>query len=86
MEKMLYTTSDIGRQRRTAVEIFKIEDDFLDNSRVTMLLAKYRLVFGETLEETIEMNNKEVMSSEATTEMIPGITGKIAGQGFKDLS
>jgi actin-like ATPase involved in cell morphogenesis len=83
---MLFTISDTGHQRRTVAETFKIEGDFLGNSRVTMLLAKYRLVFGETTEETIEMNIKEVMSSEATTEMILEITGKIAGQGFRDLS
>jgi actin-like ATPase involved in cell morphogenesis len=83
---MLFTISDTGHQRWTVAETFKIEGDFLGSSRFTMLLAKYRLVFGETTEETIEMNIKEVMSSEATTEMILEITGKIAGQGFKDLS
>jgi hypothetical protein len=86
MEKMLFTISGTGHQRRTVVEIFKIDDDFLDNSRVTMLLAKSRLGFEEALEEAIEMNIKGVASSEATTEMIPEITGKIVGQGSRDLS
>jgi hypothetical protein len=82
---MLFTISDTGHQKRTVVGTFKIKDDFLDNSRVTMLLAKYRLDFGETLEETVEMNIKGVTSSEATIEMILGTTGKIVDQGFRDL-
>lgn len=81
---MLFTISDIGHQRRTAVKIFKIDDDFLGSSRVMMLLAKYRLVFEETLEETIEMNIKGVASSEATIEMTPVTTDKIVDQGYKD--
>ena len=85
MEKMLSTISDIGHRRRTVVEIFKINDDFLGNSRVMMLLTKYRLVFGEALEETIEMNIKGVTSSEATIEMTIGITDKIVDQDFRDL-
>ena len=85
MVKMRYITNDIGPQRRTAVEIFKIDDDFVDNFRVTMPLAKYRLGFGETMEETIEMIIKGIMHSKATIAMTLGITGKIAGQGFKDL-
>ena len=71
MEKMLSTISDIGHRRRTEVEIFKIDDDFLGNSRVMMLLTKYQLVFGGALEETIEMNIKGVTISEATIEMTP---------------
>jgi hypothetical protein len=86
MERMLFTISDIGRQRKTAVEIFKIDDVFLDSSRVTMLLAKSRLVFEETVEEAIETTIKEATSSVATIEMIPEITGKIVDQGFRDLS
>jgi hypothetical protein len=82
---MLFIISGTGHRKRTVDEIFKIEDGFLDNSRVMMLLAKYRLVFGETLEETIEMNIKGVMSSEATVEMTLETTGKIVGQGFRDL-
>jgi hypothetical protein len=85
MEKMLSTISDTGHRRRTAVEIFKIDDDSLGNSRVMMLLIKYRLAFGEALEETIEMNIKGVTSSEATIEMTLGITDKIVDQGFRDL-
>ena len=84
MEKMLFTIRDIGHQRRTVVEIFKIDGVFLGSSRVMMLLAKYRLVFEEALEETIEMNIKGVVSSEATIEMTPGITGKIVDQGSRD--
>ena len=84
MEKTLFIISDIGHQRRTVVEIFKIDDAFLDSSRVTMLLAKYRLVFEETVEEAIEMTIKEAMSNEATIEMIPEITGKIVDQGSRD--
>jgi hypothetical protein len=84
MERTLFIISDIGHQRRTVVEIFKIDDVFLDSSRVTMLLAKYRLVFEETVEEAIEMTIKEAMSNEATIEMIPDITGKIMDQGSRD--
>ena len=82
---MLFIISGTGHRKRTVAEIFKIEDGFLDNSRTTMLLAKYRLVFGETLEETIEMNIKGVTNSEATIEMTLETTGKIVDQGFKDL-
>ena len=81
---MLFTTSGTGHQRRTVVEIFKIDDVFLDSSRVMMLLAKYRLVFEETVEEAIEMTIKGTMSNEATIEMIPDITGKIVDQGSRD--
>ena len=84
MEKMLSTINDTGHQRRTVVEIFKIDDAFLDSTRVTTLLAKYRLVFEEILEETIEMNIKGAASSEGTIEMIPEITGKIVDQGSRD--
>jgi hypothetical protein len=82
---MLSTISDTGHRRRTVVEIFKIDGDSLGNSRVMMLLIKYRLAFGEALEETIEMNIKGVTSSEATIEMTLGITDKIVDQGFRDL-
>ena len=85
MEKMLSTINDTGHQRRTVVEIFKIDDAFLDSTRVTTLLAKYRLVFEETMEEAIEMIIKEAMSNEATIEMIPDITSKIVDQGSSDL-
>ena len=81
MAKMRYITNDIGPQRKIAVEIFKIDADFPVNFQVTMHLAKYRLAFGETMEETVEMTTREVMHSKATIE----ITGKIAGQGSRDL-
>ena len=84
MEKMLFTINGTGHRRRTVVEIFKIDNVFLDSSRVMMLLAKYRLVFEETVEEAIEMTIKEAMSNEATIEMIPDITGKIVDQGSRD--
>ena len=84
MEKMLFIINGTGHRRRTVVEIFKIGDVFLGSIRVMMLLAKYRLVFEEILEETIEMNIKGAASSEATIEMIPEITGKIMDQGSRD--
>jgi hypothetical protein len=83
---MPFIINDIGHQRRTVVEIFKTDDVFLDSTRVTTLLAKYRLVFEETVGEAIEMIIKEAMSNEATIEMILETIGKIAGQGFRDLS
>ena len=86
MEKMLFTTNDIGHQRRTAVEIIKIGDDFLGSTRAMMLLAKFRLASEEALEEAIEMTIKGATSSEATIEMAPEIIDKIVGQGFRDLS
>jgi hypothetical protein len=67
------------------VEIFKIDDDFLDNSRVTMLLVKSRPGFEQALEEAIEMTIKGAVSSDAAIEMTPEITGKIVGQGSRDL-
>jgi hypothetical protein len=81
MAKMRYITNDIGPQRKIAVEIFKIDAGFPVNFQVTMHLAKYQLAFGETMEETVEMNTREVIYTKATIE----ITGKIAGQGTKDL-
>ena len=80
-----YTQSDIGRQRRTAVEISKIDDDSLDSSIVMMLLATYQLASEETLEGIVEMTTKGVMSNKATTEVTSVVTGKIVDQGFKDL-
>jgi hypothetical protein len=85
MEKMRYTTSDIGRQKRIAVEIFKIEGDFLASSTIMMLLATYQLASEETLEGIVEMTTKGVMSNKATIEVILAVTGKIMDQGFKDL-
>ena len=86
MEKTQYITRGIGRQKRIAVEIFKIEGDFLASSTTTMLLAIYRLAFGEILEEIVEMTIKGVMSNKATIEVILAATGKIVDQGFKDLT
>jgi len=85
MEKTQYTTSDIGRQKRIVVEIIKIEGDFLASSTTTMLLAIYRLVFGETLVEIVEMIIKGATSNKATIEAIFAATDKIVDQGFKDL-
>jgi hypothetical protein len=84
MEKTQYTTSDTGRQRRTAVEVFKIEGDFLASSTTTMLPAIYQLVFEEIPEEAIEMTTKGAMSSKATIEVTLVVKGKIVDQGFKD--
>jgi hypothetical protein len=86
MENMLFTTNDIGHQRRTAVKIIKIGDDFLGSTRVMMLLDKFRLVFEQAPGETIEMIIRGATSSEATIEMTLETTGKILGQGSKDLS
>ena len=85
MEKTQYITSDTGRQKRIAVEIFKIEGDFLASSTTTTLLAIYRLVSGEILEGIVEMTTKGVMSNKATIEVILAATGKIVDQGFKEL-
>ena len=85
MEETLFITSDTGRRRRTTVETSKIDDDSLENSRVTMPPAKYRLGFGETQEETIEMNIKGVTSIKATIEAILAATDKTVDQGSKDL-
>jgi hypothetical protein len=85
MERMLSTISDTGRQRKTAIAIFKIDDVFLDSSRVMMLLVKSRLAFEETVEEATETTIKEATISVATIEMIPEITDKIVDQGFRDL-
>ena len=84
MEKMLFTINGTGRLRKTATETFKIDDDSLDSSRAMMLLAKYRLDFEETLEQTIEMIFKGVASNEATIETIPVTTDKIVDQGSRD--
>jgi hypothetical protein len=84
MARMLCIINDTGHQRRTAVEIFKIDDDFLDNFRVMMHLAKFRLGFEQALEETIEMSIKGATSSEATIETIPETTGQTMGLGFRD--
>ena len=55
MEKMLFTTNGIGRQRKTAVEIINQGDDFLDSTRAMMLQDKSRLASEQAPEETIEM-------------------------------
>jgi hypothetical protein len=83
MEKMLFTTSGTGRPRRIAVETFKIGDDFLDSFQIMMLLAKYRLDFEETVEETIEMIIKGVASSVAITRTTLVPVEKIMDQGFR---
>ena len=85
MEKMQFTTNGIGHQRRTAVEIIKIGDDFLGSTRAMMLLDKFRLAFEQASEETIEMTIRGATSSEATIEMTPETTGKIPDQGSRDL-
>jgi hypothetical protein len=85
MEKMMFTTSDIGHQRRTAVEIFKAGDDFLD-CRVTIHPAKFRLGFEQALEEAIEITINEATSSEVTTEMIREITGQTMDPDFRGPS
>jgi hypothetical protein len=84
MEKMPYITSDTGRPRRTAVEIFKIESNFLASSTTMMLPATYRLGSEETLEEAIKIITKEVTSNKATTEVTTAVIGKIVDQGFRD--
>jgi hypothetical protein len=81
MEKMLFTTNGIGRLKRTAVEIFKTGDNFLGSSQITTPLARYRLVFEETVDETIEMIIRGAVSNTAITRMIPD---KIVDQGFRD--
>ena len=85
MEKMLFTTNGIGRQRKNAVEIINQGDDFLGSTRAMMLLDKFRLAFEQALVEAIEMTIKGATSSEATIEMTPETTGKILGQGSRDL-
>jgi hypothetical protein len=85
MEKMLFTTNDLGRLKRTAVKIFKIGDDFLDSFQITMFLVKYQLDFEETVEETIKMIIKGVASSVSITRTTPAPVDKIMDQGFRDL-
>ena len=85
MEKMLSTTNDTGRQRRTAVEIINRGDDFLGSTRTMTPQDKFRQVFGQIQEEATEMITREAVSSEVITGMIHA-TGKIAGLGFQDLS
>ena len=81
---MLSIINGTGRLRMRATETFKIDDDSLDSSRVMMLLAKYRLDFEQSLEETIEMIIKGVASSEATMETTPVTIDKIMDQGSRD--
>jgi hypothetical protein len=50
-----------------------------------MLLEKFRLAFEQAPEGTIEMTIRGATSSEATIEMTPETTGKILGQGSRDL-
>ena len=83
MEKILFTISDTGHRRRTVVENFKIDDDFLGSSRVMMLLAKYRLASEEIAEIIIEMIIKRVVNSVATTVIVHVPTGKIMVQGSR---
>ena len=85
MEKMLFTTNGIGHQRRTAVEIIKIGDDFLGSTRAMTLQVKSRLASEQAPEETTEMITREAMNSEVITGMIHA-TGKIVGLGSQDLS
>jgi hypothetical protein len=81
MEKMLFTTNGIGRQRKTAVEIINQGDDFLGSTRAMMLQDKSRLVSEQAQEETTEMSTREATSNEATIEMTLETIGKIPGQG-----
>jgi hypothetical protein len=46
-----------------------------------MPLARYRLVFEETMEGTFEMITREAVSSAVSTKMVPD---KIVDQGFRD--
>jgi hypothetical protein len=85
MARMLCIINDTGHRRRTAVEIFKIDDDFLD-SRVMIHQAKFRLGFEQALEKAIEIIINEATSNEATTEMILETTGQIMGLGSKGPS
>ena len=86
MEKMLSTTNDTGRQRRTVVEIINRGDDFLGSTRTMTPQDKFRQVFGQTQEGTTEMIIREAMSNEATIGMILETTGKIADLGSRGLS
>jgi hypothetical protein len=83
MEKMLFITSGIGRLRRTATEIIKIDDISLDSSLIMTLLAKYRLASEQLAEITIEMITSEVMSNEAISGTVPVQIDKIMGLGSK---
>ena len=86
MEKMLFTTNGIGRQRKIAVETINQGDGFLGSTRITTLQDKSRQVFEQIQEETTEMIIREAVSSEATTGMILATTDKIAGPGSQGLS
>jgi hypothetical protein len=84
MEKMLFTINGTGHLRKTAIEIFKIDDDSLDSSQITTLQAKSRLVFEATTEKTIEMIIKKVASSAVITGTVPVPIDKIVDQDFRD--
>jgi hypothetical protein len=86
MEKMLFTTNGIGRQRKTAVETINQGDDFLGSTRAMTLQVKFRQASEQTPEETTEMITREAMSNEATIEMTLETIGKIVGQGSRGLS
>jgi hypothetical protein len=83
MEKMLFTTSGIGRLRTTAAEIIKIDDDSLDSFSITTVLAKYRLASEQRVEIIIEMITKEATSSRAINGTLPVQTDKITGLGSR---
>jgi hypothetical protein len=83
MEKMLFTTSGIGRLRMTVTEIFKIDDVFLDSSQIMTVPAKYRPASEEILKETVEMTLKRAVSTVAITGMALVPIGKIMVQGSR---
>jgi nitrogen regulatory protein PII-like uncharacterized protein len=80
MERMLSTTSDIGRLRRIAIETFKIDGIFLASFRIMTVPATYRLASEEIMEETIEMIIKRVVNSAVIIGTVPVLTGKIMVQ------
>jgi hypothetical protein len=79
MERMLSTTSDIGRQRRIVTETSKIDDVFLVSIQITTVPSKYRPASAEIVKETIEMITKRA----ANSGMVPAKIGKIMVQGSR---
>jgi hypothetical protein len=83
MEKMLFTTSGIGRLRTIVIEIFKIDGDFLANTLTMTVPTKYRLASEEIVEITIEMITRKVVNNVVTKGIVHGLIGKIMVQGSK---
>ena len=83
MEKMLFTTSGIGRLRMTVTEIFKIDNVFLDCFQIMTVPAKYRPASEEIMEEIVEMILKRTVITVAITGTVLVLIGKIVAKGSR---